>query len=209
MQYGKRVVRIEDQVNEKVVHFEEGTSVSGYIIVGAEDSRSVVHKHFLRGHDVMKPLPIGSLVGQWELSNGDFARQLALGHFAYIVINSAANNGEKDEQCSLFAALDKVSPDAKTGYHCFILHWIDERASSSTDESPYWTVTATRDQLTIFARRKTEQYPEHLRVLIESVPVSRYKMPGITLQSVELTAEQRPATRAMVIGDAAHSHDTM
>ncbi|KAI1426590.1 putative monooxygenase [Xylaria sp. FL1777] len=199
VQYNKRVVRVDEGSEGIVVHFADGSSASGDILVGAEGTRSVVRKHILHGQDVMKPLPVGSLVGEIELAGADFARQLELGHSAYIVMGNAK------DQCSMFAALNKVSPDGKTGYYYFILHWVDEQISLSTDESPYWTVGASCEDLATFARDKIKSYPEHLRALAEKVPIERYRKPGIVLQSVELDANQLPPGKIMLIGDAAHS----
>ncbi|KAF3767015.1 hypothetical protein M406DRAFT_106417 [Cryphonectria parasitica EP155] len=201
VQYDRRVMRVEEEEGgDKVtVFFENGLSATGDIVIGAEGSRSNVRKHILHGQDIMKPLPIGSLVGEIELTGRDFEHQLELGHSAYIVLT------ELDNQCTIFAALNKVSPDAKTGYFYFILHWVDKAAAESTEEKPYWTVTASREELAAFARAQVKNVPEHLRVLVDRVPVERYRKPGIVLQGVELTPELLPAGKVMVIGDAAHS----
>ncbi|KAI5927667.1 putative monooxygenase [Camillea tinctor] len=199
VQYGKRAARIKESSDKVVVWFEDGTSATGDILVGAEGSRSMVRKHLLHGQDVMNPLPVGSLVGEIELSGAEFSQQLELGHSAYIVM------GDSKDQCSIFAALNKVSPDGNMGYYYFILHWVDEAAARSTEDKPYWTVNATKEELAAFAKEKAKMYPEHLRVLIDKVPVDRYRKPGIVLQSVELTAEQLPLGRVTLIGDAAHS----
>lgn len=196
VQYDRRAVEVVE--DEKVtVHFENGTSATGDILVGAEGSRSAIRKHLLRGQDVMRPLPIGSIVGEVELTGDDFARQLELAHSAYVVLD----NGP----ASLFAALNRVSPDGKMGYWYFILHWVDAEAAKATDENPFWTVNASREDLAAFVREKVKNYPDHLRVLVDKTPVERYKRPGIVLQGVELSADQLPAERVMLIGDAAHS----
>lgn len=196
VQYDRRAVKVVE--DEKVtVHFENGTYATGDILVGAEGSRSAIRKHLLHGQDVMRPLPIGSIVGEVELTGDDFARQLELAHSAYVVLD----NGP----ASLFAALNKVSPDGKMGYWYFILHWVDAEAAKATDENPYWTVNASREELAAFVRERVKGYPDHLRVLVDKTPAERYKRPGIVLQGVELSADQLPAKRVMLIGDAAHS----
>lgn len=196
VQYDRRAVEVVE--DEKItVHFENGTSATGDILVGAEGSRSAIRKHLLRGQDVMKPLPIGSLVGEVELTGDDFARQLELAHSAYVVLD--------DGPASLFAALNKVSADGKMGYWYFILHWVDAEAAKATDQDPYWTVNASREELAAFVREMVKDYPDHFRVLVDKTPVERYKRPGIVLQGVELSADQLPPGRVMLIGDAAHS----
>ncbi|KAI1131776.1 putative monooxygenase [Nemania abortiva] len=199
VQYSKRVVRVDDGGEEIVVHFEDGSSASGDILVGAEGTRSVIRKHILQGQDVLKPLPMGSLVGEMELTGADFAHQLELGHSAYIVM------GDEKDHCSMSAALNKVSPDGKTGYYYFILHWVDEQAALSTDDKPFWTVNASCEELAAFAKERTKLYPDYLRVLPDRVPVERYRRPGIVLQGVELETNQLPAGRITLMGDAAHS----
>ncbi|KAI0967317.1 putative monooxygenase [Xylaria arbuscula] len=199
VQYNKRVVRIDEGEEKVILLFADGTSASGDILVGAEGTRSAVRKHILHDQDVLKPLPVGSLVGEIELTGKDFARQLELGHSAYIVM------GASKDQCSMFAALNKVSPDGNTGHYYFILHWVDEQAALCTDDNPYWTVNASCEDLAAFTKERTKPYPEHLRTLVDKVPVERYRKPGIVLQSVELDANQLPPGRITLIGDAAHS----
>ncbi|KAI1277390.1 putative monooxygenase [Xylaria sp. FL0933] len=201
VQYDKRVVGVDDSGEKVVVHFADGSSASGDILIGAEGTRSTVRKHILHGQDVMKPLPVGSLVGETELTGAEFASQLELGHSAYIVFGPP----QDQYQFAMFAGLNKVSPDGKTGYYYFLLFWIDEKAAQSTDENPYWTVNASREDLAAFARKATGSFPEHLRALPHKVPVERYLRPGIVLHSVELDASQLPPGRVMLIGDAAHS----
>jgi len=152
----------------------------------------------------MKPLPLGSLVGEVELSGDEFASQLNLAHSGYIVMNSTLAS---DDQSAIFAALNKVSEDGKTGSYYFILLWVDKEApiAKVTEENPYWTVSAPQEKLAAFAREKTQLYPDHLRVLVDKVPVEGYKSPGFQLQGVQLEADQLPAGKVIVIGDAAHS----
>ncbi|KAI1352369.1 putative monooxygenase [Xylaria sp. FL0043] len=201
VQYDKRVVSVDDSGEKVVVHFADGSSASGDVLIGAEGTRSIVRKHILHGQDVMKPLPVGSLVGETELTGAEFARQLELGHSAYIVFGPP----QDQYQFAMFAGLNRVSPDGKTGYYYFILFWIDEKAAQSTDENPYWTVNASCEDLAAFARKATSSFPEHLRALPHKVPVERYRRPGIVLHGVELDASQLPPGRVMLIGDAAHS----
>lgn len=134
-----------------------------------------------------------------ELTGDDFIQQLELGHSAYIVLTRAKNHAV------VFAALNKVSPDGKTGYYYFILHWYDEAAAQSSPDKPFWTITATQEELAAFAREHTRGVPDRLRALVDKVPVEGYKRPGIILRGVELTPEQLPPGRVMVMGDAAHS----
>ncbi|KAK2735155.1 FAD binding domain protein [Colletotrichum kahawae] len=186
VQFNKRLVRVEEQDDKVVAHFEDGSSETGDILVGAEGSRSLVRKHILGGQEIMKPLPVGSLVGEIELTGDELKH-----HTSSWTLRRRVR--------------DPASPDKKTGYFYFILHWIDEDAAKSTEEKPFWTVTASREELMAFAKKCTKQYPDSLRVLVDKVPVERYRQPGIVLQSVELSVDQLPAGRVTLAGDAAHS----
>ena len=202
VKYSKQPTRIEEADDKVTVHFSDGTSETGDFLVGAEGTRSMVRKHILHGQDIMKPLALGSLVGEVALSGDDFKRQLALAHSGYIVMNSTLGS---DDQSAIFGALNKVSEDGNTGYYYFILLWVDKNAPNTTEENPNWTVGATKEQLAAFAREKTKAYPNHLRELVDKVPIEGYSSPGFQLQGVQMTAEQLPAGKVVVIGDAAHS----
>lgn len=202
VQFDKRVVKIDEKGDKVIVHFQDGTSESGDIVVGAEGTRSVVRKHMLQGQDVMKPLPLGCLVGEIEMSGEDFARQLSLAHSGYVIMNSTLGS---DDQTAVFAALNRVSDDGNTGYWYFLLLWVDREAPMTTEEKPSWTVTATQEDLMAFAHEKTKTYPERLRALIDKVPVEGYRSPGFQLQGVQLAPDQLPTGRIILIGDAAHS----
>ena len=201
VKFNKRLLRIEEHGDKVTAYFEDGTSATGDFLVGAEGTRSVVRKHLLRGQDVMKPLPISSIFGEISLSGDDFSQQLTLSHSNYIVMDPRLGS---DEQTAIFCALNRVSPDGKTGYYYFILLWVDKQAPKHAGEKS-WTESASKEQLAAFARKKTRGYPDNLRALVDKIPTEGYNTPGFQLQSVELEPEQLPAGRVLLIGDAAHS----
>lgn len=47
----------------------------------------MVRAHILHGKDVMKPLPLGSRVGDVEFGGDDFAHQLSMAHSGFIIMN--------------------------------------------------------------------------------------------------------------------------
>lgn len=77
VQFNKRLLRVEEHEDKVTAHFEDGTLATGDFLVGAEGTRSVVRRqHFLKGQDVMKPLPTGSIFSEISLSGDDFSEQL-------------------------------------------------------------------------------------------------------------------------------------
>lgn len=201
VQFNKRLVRIEERDNKVTAYFEDGTSATGDFLVGAEGTRSAVRKHILNGKDVMKPLPIGSIFGEIELSGSEFSEQLTLSHSNYIVMDPRLAT---EDQTAIFCALNRVSPDGKSGFYYFILLWVDQDAPKHAGEKR-WTELATQEQLAAFAREKTQGYPDKLRALVDKIPTEGYNTPGFQLQSVDLEPSQLPAGRVLLIGDAAHS----
>ena len=201
VKFNKRLLRVEEHGDKVTAHFEDGTSATGDFLVSSEGTRSVVRRHLLKGQDVMKPLPIGSIFGEIELSDEDFQQQLTLSHSNYIVMDPRLST---DEQTAIFCALNRVSPDGRTGYYYYILLWVDRNAPKHAGEKR-WTESATREELAAFARGKTRGYPDKLRSLVDKIPTEGYNTPGFQLQAVELEPEQLPAGRVLLIGDAAHS----
>ncbi|TGO71047.1 hypothetical protein BELL_0626g00010 [Botrytis elliptica] len=201
VQFNKRLLRVEEHGDKVTAHFEDGTSAIGDFLVGAEGTRSVVRRqHFLKGQDVMKPLPIGSIFGEISLSGDDFSEQLTNSHSNYIVMDPRLSG---DEQTAIFCALNRVSPDGKTGYYYYILLWVDKNTPKVGEKK--WTESASQEQLAAFARERTNHYPYKLRSLVDKIPTEGYNTPGFQLQSVELEPEQLPPGRVLLIGDAAHS----
>ncbi|KAF5015454.1 hypothetical protein F66182_13214 [Fusarium sp. NRRL 66182] len=109
-----------------------------------------------------------------------------------------------DQQAVIFGALNRVSPDGKTGYYYYILLWVDHQPPTGANEKR-WFESASKEQLAAFAREKISHFPKNLRSLVDKIPVEGYNAPGFQLQGVELELEQLPAGRVLVIGDAAHS----
>ena len=183
--FGRRLVRVNESEEKVTVYFEDGTSATGDILVGAEGTRSVVRKHILKGQDVMKLLALGSIVGEVALNGEDFASQLELAHSGYIVIISTLGS---DDQSAIFGALNRVSDDGETGYYYYILLWVDKQAPLTDGNNPSWIVGAMQEQLAAFAQEKTKSYPDHLRGIVDKVSVEGYKSPGFQLKGVQLEA---------------------
>ena len=85
---------------------------------------------------------------------------------------------KSEDQISVFAALNKVSDDGKTGYYYYLLLWVDPDAG----EKRPWTASASKEDLHVFAREQTAGYPPALRALVEKVPVEGYSNTGFQLQ---------------------------
>ncbi|KAI1151635.1 FAD/NAD(P)-binding domain-containing protein [Nemania diffusa] len=85
IQWGKRLRRVEDEGKQVTVHFEDGTSASGDILVGADGLNSVVREHLLRrpNEEILNSIPLSCIWGETTLSADVFERQLSLAHRNY------------------------------------------------------------------------------------------------------------------------------
>ncbi|KAK7952143.1 uncharacterized protein PG986_007871 [Apiospora aurea] len=86
VQNGKQAVQVEETEDQVTVHFRDGTSATGDILVGADGVKSVVRKHLLKGVDQFEYDKISILTSNLRLEGEDLAEQLALGHSAYMVV---------------------------------------------------------------------------------------------------------------------------
>ncbi|CCD48773.1 hypothetical protein ACHAPC_005065 [Botrytis cinerea] len=201
VQFNKRLLRVEEQGDKVTAYFEDGTSATGDFLVVAEGTRSVVRRqHFLKGQDMMKPPPIGSIFGEISLRGDSFSKQLTNSHSNFIIMDPSLGG---DEQTAIFCALNRISPDGKTRYYYYILLWVDKNTPNVSEKKR--AESASQEQLAAFARGKTNHYPDKLCSLIDKIPTEEHNTPGFQLQSVELELEQLPPGRVLLIGDAAHS----
>ncbi|KAK3941443.1 hypothetical protein QBC46DRAFT_382699 [Diplogelasinospora grovesii] len=202
VQYGKKATRIEQAEDKVTVHFGDGTRATGDILVGAEGIHSVAREHLLGDKKCrLKKLPIGILVGEVELSGDDMIRQLELAHSAYVTWGKVPS--DQQQTVMMFAGLNEVHPDGKSGKYYWLVGWNDDEAAS--ENKPYWTITATQEQMMAIAREKAQQvFDPVFQEIIEKTPVTGMKCPPLIFRDLELEREDIPAGRVTLLGDAAH-----
>ncbi|KAI1392317.1 uncharacterized protein F4822DRAFT_124806 [Hypoxylon trugodes] len=96
IQYGKHAVRIEENRNVVTAHFEDGTSASGDILIGAEGPYSPTRKYLLEGRDVIRKPCQGIINGEVTLSGSDMEGQLEMAHSCYLVDVSPSHTASHD-----------------------------------------------------------------------------------------------------------------
>lgn len=195
VQYGKRAVRVEETGQSVTMHFQDGTSARGDVVVGAEGAHSVVRRHILQDEVAMDTEPIAVISADFILRGRDMEEQLEMGHSGYVV-GYTDSDGVKVHN---FAGLSEVLPDGKSGkyyFHCFL------RDESARHEG-HWTQTATQEELLAEARRKTKNLPAKFRTLIDRAQVEGVRVPPLRLYT--LVIDQMPTGRATLLGDAAHA----
>lgn len=91
------------------VHFKDGTTAKGDIVIGADGVSSAVGQHLLPS-DPVRVLPIATVVGEVELSGRNFERQLELGYSGYVASDAGAKG---DGRGQMFVGLNSISADGK------------------------------------------------------------------------------------------------
>lgn len=138
--------------------------------------------------------PLRAVFGNYTVSGDDLLNQLNIAHSAYTVTTT------EDDKRSFFAAIDHMEPDGKTA-HCFwSLYWEDLHPIE-----PYWTQSATAQELLEFVQKQTALFAPSLRLPVEKTTVEGIVLPPLAFHEVELQGSDFKPGRITCIGDAAHS----
>ncbi|KAI1091996.1 putative monooxygenase [Rostrohypoxylon terebratum] len=197
IQFGKRALRIEEANDKVTVHFEDGTSATGDILVGAEGPYSPTRKYLLGGKDVIRKPRQGTISGEAILSGRDMQEQLALGHSCYL-IDMSPND---DEPAFLFCGLSEAFEDGKSGRYYYNMFWRDEGATSKD----FWPYSASKEELYDYALKKTAHLPDKLRSIVKATGPQGMKQPPIHFWTLTMTPDQLPHGRVTLMGDSAHA----
>ncbi|KAF3064198.1 hypothetical protein GL218_02381 [Daldinia childiae] len=196
IQYGKHAVRIEEHDNSVTVYFEDGTSATGDILIGADGPYSPTRKYLLGGQDVIRKPRQGVINGEIILSGRDMEEQLQIGCSCYIVDASLT-----DEAPSfLFVGLSEAYPDGKSGKYFFNLFWRDDEAT----KKDFWTYSASSEKLYETALEKTKHLPAKFRSIVEKTGPQGMKNPPLHIYTLTMDPELLPKGRVTLLGDAAH-----
>ncbi|KAF3005594.1 hypothetical protein E8E13_000521 [Curvularia kusanoi] len=196
VQYSKKAERIEEKDNGVMVHFADGTSASGDVVVGADGVHSMTRCHILGGkqNDPMRVHKSATINGLTQLSGSDFAEQLSLGHSAYIVFFEC-----KGQQYMLFIGLDSVSDDGKTGNYYWDLIW----ACDDGDRDDHWACTGVQKELLTYTKGIIKELKPEFRKVVEMTPEHMVLVPGLHFHMCLI--DELQAGRVTLLGDAAHA----
>ncbi|KAK4500042.1 hypothetical protein PRZ48_008228 [Zasmidium cellare] len=200
IQWGKRVVDVQESEKHVVVTFEDGSSATGDLLVGADGINSVadlvrsVRKHLLQkeAHDLLKVVPLAAIVGEVELSGEAFKRQLALGHSLWMYMSP-------DLGFFNFGGLHKVHPDGVSGRH----YWMLMRRDPNVVEPDHWLQTASQEEKLAHVLETVQDLPPKFREIFEATPSSGIRPTAHIWRDLEL--DSLPAGRVVLVGDAAHA----
>ncbi|KAI1824160.1 FAD/NAD(P)-binding domain-containing protein [Xylaria intraflava] len=197
IQWGKRVVEIVHDDDEVTVHFEDGGSASGDILVGADGINSVVRQHLLHrpAADLLNVVPLATVVGQLELSGEAFRRQLALGHSGYMLIRP-------DLGFIGFAGLHYVHPDGLSARYYWNLMQEDHDIGNVDD---HWLLKASQQEKKDHVLKCIQRLSPQFREIFETTKAEDIRQETHIWRDLELDGVELPACRVILMGDAAHA----
>ncbi|KAH8157261.1 hypothetical protein CIB48_g10982 [Xylaria polymorpha] len=188
VQYDKQVTTIEESAEKVKIHFQDGTSAEGDILVGAEGARSA-------SEDPVRAPPMAIIQGFSILYGEELEEQLRLGHSLYVVDMNSLNGGSP---MLLLVTLVEVYPDGKSGSFGWALIWPDEGAT----KEDFWVYSATAQEQYDFVVNKTERLPaKFLTTIKRSEPHTA--LPVLRLWTLML--DSMPTGRVTLLGDSAHA----
>lgn len=193
IQYGKIAASVDQGPDSVTLHFRDGTSATGDILVGADGAHSAIRRSILSQvgrQDPLQHLPLVMIVGETTLEGEYMERQLELGHSCYIA-------GFR-EGGSLFVGLNSVAEDGNSGRYYWSVVYHDEAAR----QLPHWTASAPKADLLKFSKEKIQHLHPRFREIVEKTDVEGIVSPALTFQDLEL--EDMPVSRVTLLGDAAH-----
>ncbi|KAI0871374.1 FAD/NAD(P)-binding domain-containing protein [Hypoxylon argillaceum] len=179
IQWGKRLRREEDEGKQVTVHFEDGTSASGDILVGADGLNSVVREHLLRrpNEEILNSIPLSCIWGETTLSADVFERQLSLAHSAYAYVS--------EKGYFIWVGLNNVNDDLSGNYYWY--HWLKHASAAAKHD---------------YVMKNIQWLEPTFREIFQQTPVNGI-LPG---QAIYRDAEisSLPTGRIVLVGDAAH-----
>ncbi|KAI0172768.1 FAD/NAD(P)-binding domain-containing protein [Hypoxylon sp. FL1284] len=196
VQWGRRVERIEHDDDGVSVHFEDGGSAKGGILVGADGINSIVRQHLLNrpATDLLNVVPLATVVGQLELSGEAFKRQLALGHSGSMLIRP-------DLGFIGFAGLHYVHADGKSA--CY--YWNFMQTDHDIGKPDHWLQKATQQEKLDLVLQFIQQLSPEFREIFEMTRAEQIQQNTHVWRDLELEGVGLPGGRVILMGDAAHA----
>ncbi|KAL9079051.1 MAG: hypothetical protein Q9157_002019 [Trypethelium eluteriae] len=190
VEWNKTMAKIEEDEKSVTVHFTDGTSATGDVLVGCDGVHSFVRNYLFPNQDLLHTSPVGLLVGQVTLNREQYERQLSIGHSIYIAV---APKGSR-----LFVGLNSISQDKESARYYWFVSWPDQAAS----QEPYWTATASKQESYDTAVEKTETLDPKLTEIIRLTKAEDMMTPPVVFR--DMLPQEIPDGRVLLAGDAAH-----
>lgn len=192
--WGKKASRFEETVDKVTVHFEDGTSASGDVVVGADGTfsagmpafspshlpkRGMTDKSKVRPHvlgkpneEVLQQFPCVVTTGETKLEGKEMEQQLQNGHSSSIAIGS---------DFVLFSGLNRVKQvDGKTSGDYY---WVLTQSDPGVSDKNHWSKTVSQAERLARAKEKVKALKPELRVTVERTEVEGVKSTVVSVPS--------------------------
>lgn len=158
------------------------------------NQRLKVREHLLQrpADELLRIVPLAAVVGEMTLSGDAFKRQLALGHSAYTLINPELG-------FITFVGMHYVFPDAASGR----FYWMIMRPDTTVGDPNHWLQTASQQEKHDYVMKTVANLDPRFREIFDLTPVDGIRKNPHVWRDLEL--ESVPASRVVIIGDAAHA----
>ncbi|KAK5047652.1 hypothetical protein LTR84_006317 [Exophiala bonariae] len=190
IQWNKHFIRYTEDSDGVTAYFEDGTSAKGSLLVGADGVNSKVRDQLMVGSG-LKPriIPLGNITSLVELPKEKYTKQLELGR-SFFLAHSPNHR--------LFVGFRHFSKDEETASFYWRLSWYDKE----TQNEPYWTATASPEELMEYAREKTKDFFPLLTETLRATPPSGVVVPSLTFW--DMLPIPLPTGRVTLLGDGIH-----
>ncbi|OTA82851.1 hypothetical protein M434DRAFT_378823 [Hypoxylon sp. CO27-5] len=194
IQWNKKVVRVIDAEDEVRIHFEDGTTAVGDILVGADGVHSVVREHVLQrlNEDTLRTVPAAIIIGETSFSGEEFERQLSLAHSCYVV-SSPGSPGY-----FLFVGLRQVNPDGNSGDY----YWLLIIEDAVFEKGDHWLRSASQSEKLEYAIDLTSTLEPKFTEVIRATSASGIRTQPLIIRDAEI--DDLPVGRITLLGDAIH-----
>ncbi|KEF61053.1 uncharacterized protein A1O9_02618 [Exophiala aquamarina CBS 119918] len=190
IQYGKRFVKYEESKNGVQIAFEDGTTATGHLLIGADGANSPVRGQLIEGFKAT-PSSLATLHGNTVLDRKLYEPLIEKGNSGVIV----GQDGLK------FTLLLLEYLDDGTA----LFNWVCSYKSKDAESETRWADTADREALFEKALEIAGHLPRRIVDAVRNTTPAGVHKPPIKLLETVLPKQALPRGRVTLVGDAAHS----
>eukprot|EP00158_Paraphelidium_tribonemae_P003684 Partr_v1_DN26293_c0_g1_i2_m48518 len=205
IQYNKRIVKYEEQDGKVTAFFEDGTSTTGHVLIGADGAKSVVRSQRC---PELEPVDLGFWTDAGTLASDDLAKISSEGNAIYALAKEhlVRKNGSRGVSLLSFVDVSSGSPQ---------LLWSLSMPDAVADE--YGLRKLAKEEVAslraLSAKAARELVDPEAAQLIELTPDSNmfpgYQITSVAAQTVRSNPLQKQANSVVtLLGDAAHKTTT-